>query len=450
MPDIFNHNLLDDSGWETSDADPEIQKSKIKREAATRGVTDISKAMLNHTFLGSGLKSEIIEIEENMRHLLTDGKHGYMYIESVLLSLGYPLNAIRTVFRRLTGVTVEEWMDVDKALWSVPPTIPGINSGWGDAKGSKYDFYFVMPYKNGYSVFGQKGDLQRDELDYCDCIDGILARLKELCKTVYIWDKPVDIKELQIKPDVAGPQVRPLAASDKSDKYNELDNYIYNNYNKMDNGTIAKVLATAQKHNDITREECEILRQAYLSIEADEPSNDVIPSTPETQPAVPQEIKDEVHKAEDKAMSNTLEKEMEEDTPSKFFDGFKEDEKMDTVPADVIDKVIKYINFKNEDLDNFKAIVQGFKYTTIDIDENIKNSTPVNRESNEVYFEANALITVLLKIRNNALPADQNEKNAFVIFSVVSGDIVTADYIKAENNRLYAMTEEGLSKLWSD
>ena len=31
MPDIFNHNLLDDSGWETSDADPEIQKSKIKR-----------------------------------------------------------------------------------------------------------------------------------------------------------------------------------------------------------------------------------------------------------------------------------------------------------------------------------------------------------------------------------------------------------------------------------
>ncbi len=442
----FSHNQVD-AGDDSAElfADQEIQRILMKREASTNGIGDISKALRNNTFVGSNLKNEIVELEENMRQLLSEGRYGYKFIEGTLMSLGYPLDEIRNVFERLTGVSVEKWMNVDQ-IYDVPGSIPGINYGWGASKNSAYDFYFIMPFKCGYSLFGQKGDLQRDEVDYSDTLSKAIETLKSKVKEAVIWDKPIDAKTLGEFPksNFTLPTVFALSANEK---FNSLDKYLYNNIDRLDLGSIEKIIVRAKLNNNISEDEFQILKKDYIDIKADE-LEEAEPNKREEKEEkdANAELKDIMNTEEENALSKSVEEELDETTPTEYFKNSVDETKYETLPAIVVDKIYSYIDYKNESLDTFEIIIKGFKYTSIDVIEDFQNTISIDDQQS--FFDANALITVILVIKNMALPQDQQEKNALMVFSVVKSDIVTADYCKGSDNKMYSLTNEGLSKLY--
>ena len=454
MNNYFDNNLIDAGQDDGDNADPLIAKMRMKKHASITGLGDISKNLNNIKYPGTGLKSEIVELEENMHFMLSEGKYGYKYVEATLMSLGYSVKNIRHVFARLTGITPENWMNSDKVI-HVPGNLPGFNCGWGEAKGSQYDYYFIMPYNVGFSIFGQKGDTQRDEVDCFTCKEQATEVLEKLVKQVHSWDRPLTEENLNKYRPVAAPigtkvKEEPIEIGHSisaSEDFVALDDYIYNNMDRMDAGTIERIVVSAAKQKKITAAEAKTLREAYLSIQADEDEENSEIADDGSKDAK-KEVENIVEEKEEELLNKPFEDEINEDTPSQYFENNVEELKHDSVPAEIIDKVFEYIKYKNENLQNFELVVDGFKYTSVQTVEEVKKSIPVDEDTKEAFFDANALITLLLTVLNKSEPEGDNEKKAILIFSVVGGNIITADYVKTENNKMAALTEEGLSKMF--
>jgi len=438
----FSDLFIDAGENEVEDADPEIQK--IKRKSAIQGVKDISRTLNHIEYSGSGLKNETIELEENMRQLIEEGKYGYKYIEDWLLSLGYPLVSIREVFKRLTGVSVEDWMNVDKVL-DVPATIPGINYGWGVSKDKEFDYYFIMPYNLGYSIFGQKGDINREECFYFNKLEEAREKLDKITTGANYWDRPVTIDKLKEFPkqNLSEPKHEIHLTASDNEKFINLDNYIYNHYEDLNGEQIENLILQAKLNGDINDKEYNELVKAYIEIKA---GPDVEKMTPEGEEDIERIMQEKVEKEEEKEIKKPFEEEIKEVTPSEYFEKNVKEMRKETIPADIVDKILGYIREKNDSLQSFELSVQSFKYTSIEVIKEIEKTIDVDEQTRERFFDANALVSVLLKIKDNTLPEKLNEKLGLLIFSIIGNEIVTPDSIKGEDNNLYGLTEEGLSK----
>jgi hypothetical protein len=441
----FNPNLIDAGEHEIEDADIEIQKIKLKKKAGLQGLRDMPRLLHHILYSGSGTKQEIVELEQNMRDMIEEGKYGYKYMEDWLISLGYPLVAIREIFKRLTGVSVEDWMDVGKVL-DVPASIPGINYGWGAAKGKDFDFYFIMPYNLGYSIFGQKGDIHREECYYHRDLASAREQLDKLTTGANYWDKPVKVKDIKEFPMQNMSEPRQEIALTASQKAIDIDNYLYNHFDELNSDGIKGVLLNAKLNGDLNDVEYNYLTKAYLEVEA---GPDIEKVTPTGEEDVAKEMQDKVHDMEEKELAKPFEESIGENTPSQYFENSVKELKKETIPADIIDKILGYVKEKNESLKDFEVFVQSFKYTSVETVKDAEKTVKMDDQTKEKFFEANALVSLLLRIADNTLPANLQEKLGLVIFSIVDSEIVTPDYIKGEDNDLYALTEEGLNKYFS-
>jgi len=517
----FNNNLIDANTDSTGDEDQILNrvKNRFKKIAATIGLKDTVMSLNNWLWSGSNLKQQTLEIEENMRELITEGKYGYKYIENYLMSVGYPLKEIREVFKRLTGVSVEDWMNVEFHTSNVPGTIPTISYGWGEAKGKEYDYYFVMPWNLGYEIFGQKGDLQRDECFYHRTLEEAREKLDKIVKEAYYWDKPVSVKQLKEFPKQNLTEPIPFHVS-ASEEFNKLDDYLYENSDTLSKEDMNNVLTKSLQANKITHPEYVELAKNYILKQSDEldkqssmqtiikekgkeykvitqyypgtqglyvavydnktnrivdqfglqvkgPEDeakyhedlkkgkksslnkqsgpDIEKMNPEGEEDKKEMLREKVFELEKEELSKPFEEELKEVTPKDFFEKRK-DIKYEIIPADIVDKTLRYIKEKNETFQDFEIIVQSFKYTSVELVEKMEQTVSVPEQVQDEFFSANALVSVLLKLRDVTLPSPKNEKMGLMIFLVIDNDIVSSDIITGEDNEKYSLSEEGLSR----
>lgn len=198
----------------------EDKMDRIKREAG--GNDQIVKTLLGFPYAGTYTREELIELEGQLRYLLEQKSYGYKYIEDYLSKVGYSVNLIRFAFERLTGVNPLEFLDWTKFL-NAPPSIPGISYGWGKSKDKKYDYYFVMSWVYGYTIFGQKGDLKRDEIDVFPSLSQARDACDKLVDELNYFDKVVDV-DLLSPSEMPNTSDEPIIVhSDQKDEETERD-----------------------------------------------------------------------------------------------------------------------------------------------------------------------------------------------------------------------------------
>lgn len=186
--------------------DPVLKKFIEKKGGFTY---DISKLIQNTPYAGSSTSQEMRELEMNMKELISEGKYGYKYIENFLLSLNYNLNKIRRVFKKLTGVDPDVYLDTQPYL-NTPGSIPQINYGWGESKNKNYDYLFIMPWDQGYCIFGQKGDVDREIVSKYNDLDSARIELSKKVKELYQFDRILTEKDLEKKKSVFTPEDMPM------------------------------------------------------------------------------------------------------------------------------------------------------------------------------------------------------------------------------------------------
>jgi len=151
-----------------------------------------AKLLMGTPFAQTNTPEEMLEIKFHMRQLIDSG-YTFFFIERYLKGMNYPTNLIRHVFKKITGLTPQEAVNIN-AIYT-PGTIPQFNLGWGEAKKGKNEYYFVMPIKHGYSVFCQEGDIKREEVSHFPLLTEALEHTKKLVKKLEQWNPPVkDVK----------------------------------------------------------------------------------------------------------------------------------------------------------------------------------------------------------------------------------------------------------------
>ena len=300
----FNPLLVDAGPDDVPEADPMIQEALQKKQAA---IWDITRQLGGITYSGTSSKQELIELEENLRSMLEEGQLGYKMIENSLVSMGYNLNKIRDAFKRLTGVEPGVYLDAQPEL-DTPGTIPGVNYGWGQSKGKDYDFYFVMPYRVGWAVFGQKGDLLREVDFYCNTLDEARAHLDKKVKESLFYDKVVDPKKLKPRDyQFLSENQFPFGVK-VSANAERLTKHIEGAGEGMQISEKRAVLQNAYDDAQITHEEFKLLAEHYgILRKADTP------------PAPGETVTEQVLDMEKQVMDAPLSQEVEEKTPQQFL-----------------------------------------------------------------------------------------------------------------------------------
>lgn len=203
--------------------DPDIKKYMEKEQIEKQaGFTyDISRLLQKTPYSGSSTIQEMLELEMNMRDLISENKFGYKMIESYLISLGYNLNKIRRVFKKITGVDPNIYLDNQPYLHT-PASIPQINYGWGEAKSKDFDYFFIMPWNNDYCIFGQKGDLEREIVSKHFDLETARKELSSKVKTVYQYDKVLSENDLIKDKRIFTPEDLPLGIKSSMEEDSDL------------------------------------------------------------------------------------------------------------------------------------------------------------------------------------------------------------------------------------
>jgi len=433
MADKFDFRLIDAGEDSLPEADPAIQQ--MLKKDATVGNADIARTLHNIPYAGTSTKQELLELEQQMRNLIEEGTNTYKYIESFLLNIGYNLNKIRQTFKKLTGVDPTVYNDPQPYL-DTPPTIPGLNYGWGESKNSKFDYYFIMPYNLGYAIFGQKGDLLREEVSFKKNLTEARKELEKLVKEPKYFDKVVTLKDIhQSKSEFEKPEKEDIlseplvgvktAALQKIDAFLKAQNFV----NKHE---VLALLKHAFEQGDITKQELKYFIDKYqLTKKAEE------------------ETSDRVFELEKKVLEEPVEKELKELTPKDFFENELQQQK-DLGPAKALEAVENFLdeNVRSQ-TSEFEINTRSFKYKKVEVEEKIEKTPPVDGYDTSSYLTSEAVIVVVIEIVDKTLPKEINTKYGIVPFSIVDGEVQTPGTFKGEDNQIYALNEAGFEKYFA-
>jgi len=431
--------LLDNDPDSLPEADPEIQRILQKRKAA---IWDITRQLEGITYSGTGTKEELQELEENMRAMISEGQYGYKYIENFLLSIGYNLNKIRQTFKRLTGVDPQVYLDAQPYL-DTPGTIPGINYGWGKSKDKQYDYYFIMPYNAGFSVFGQKGDLLREEVKYCLSLDEARDFLKKKVEELQLYDKVVKPSKIKLREDWQSLSDNwPLGT--KTANVQKINNYLNSIQGKTQLSEKRAILENELTQGNITPAEFKELAIMHGLLEK-EARPDVEQVSEEGGPDTKKITTEKVFDLEKSVMETPIEEEVKETTPQQFFERNR-DSQSGMVMSEAVDAILRCIAELNESLSEFKVNVRSFKYISKEVTERIERTPEVGTERAEEYFTSSGVVSVLLDITDLTLPTTVNVKQGLAVFSIIDRDVVTSGTFKGADNRIYSLDESGMEK----
>jgi len=354
---------------ELAEADSVIKRIEKKEKEASIHDWNISREYLDHTWLGTYSKQEMIELQRHIIHLIGE-KYSYRDLEDYLITLGYNEDMVRDAFQRITGADPRE-MEI-KVLPNAPGTIPGINYGWGVSKDKKYNYYFIMPYVYGYSIFGQKGDTQRDEVFSSASLEKCKEELGKMVKGISYWlPQPLNtdiIKELPVHP--------------------------------------------------VPEKQTPFSSQAEIS----------------------EELENKIEKVQETPFEDIV----KERSPQEFFEKEKMPEDKGKM-GEAIQSVIEHIRERDQAIPAYDIKITSFKYLQEEVEREIEKTPSIPGEKVKEYFSNEGIITVLLTFKKRDLPEDKGVKQGFMIFALVDSKITTTDSFKGEDNKDYALTEEGLN-----
>ena len=152
--------------------------------------------------------------------------------------------------------------------------------------------------------------------------------------------------------------------------------------------------------------------------------------------------------AETEMKKQPFENEKRQITPSEYFDSERDEVDLDKAATDNVSKVLEYIKQKNSVLRNFTMRVSSFKYHGRELSEKLENEIQVPGQDIEQFFASNALLSVIVDMIDNTLPEEINTKAALLVFVIADGEVVYDDTFKGDDEKIYALTEEGLAKFF--
>jgi hypothetical protein len=157
-------------------------------------------------------------------------------------------------------------------------------------------------------------------------------------------------------------------------------------------------------------------------------------------------LSEKLMEAETEIKKEPFDNERKQVTPSEYFDSQREEVDLDKAATDNVAKVLEYVKQKNSVLRNFMLRVSSFKYHGRELSEKIENEIQVPGQDIEQFFAANALLSVIVDVVDNTLPEEMNAKAALLVFVIADGDVVFDDTFKGDDEKIYALTEEGCAK----
>lgn len=407
--------------------DPAVQPLAPKKAGYT---WDVSRLLQHVPYSGTGSMQELLELEENMRSLIDENKFGYKYLESMLINLGYGLNKIRKVFKKLTGVDPDVYLD-NQAFLNTPSSIPQINYGWGEAKDKTYQFYFVMPWVSEYCVFGQKNDTEREIISKHADLQSAYDALTKKVKEIYQYDRPITEKDL-VKSDSKG---RALAVEDFP-----FGTKLSGDMNIAACHGFAPVVYTPDDVEKVMRRFVISKSEAEKLLKQKSPEELGISARITTQAAGEKDEKEEKGEKEERP-----EKQL---SKTEFFDITSPDSFMgknvgDTTPIiEIFTGIMTCIDQFSSKVEGYKISLQGVQYVaqkgaTFEQTPEVKGIT-----GEPTTFNAQAVFSVVLSCTR-----EETVKKMLLVFTWdQKNGLVTNGVFKGQTGQLYGLSQEGLDK----
>jgi hypothetical protein len=431
-----------------------LEKRVQKKQASARD-WNISHQFADMYFAGTNTREERVELERNLKKMIGEGRFSYNYMQGYLISMGYQHDEIVRAFKHLTGIHPYDLQNPASFL-ATPPTIPGISLGWGQGKKGDYDYYFLNPYLWGFALFGQKGDINRDVVEMYHTSDQAYDGLKSYVKEAHIYDQPLTKDVMKDFRD-EGPGLSTLnqthnillqADQETIDNLGERAASIYDHLNQHPEDAKV-VLAGALDAGHITAEEEKAIRAAIERTAAPDPTHPTggagtPPPSDNTEKAVG--VAEQLFKTEDTVKNQPFPDSMEWRSPTDFFEDQTGEKSADKTVSENIDKILDYIGAKNQVLRNFKVIVSKFLYHGRELSEKLEETIKVPGQDIEEFFSSNFVMSVIVDVTDTSIPEGIATKSGLLVFVIADGNIVYDDVFKGEDGKIYALTEEGLSK----
>jgi len=232
-----------------------MEDNKIKRQAD--GSPQIQKQLGGVYWSGSRTVQEMAELKNQILGYIQSTPCSYRLMLDLLCQQGYRKPEINRMFTDLTGLDPNLIYDINynKYLKS-PACIPGLTLAWGEAKKGNYDYYFVMPWTYGYAIFGQKGDLQRDEVSFHYTLKEAKVEFIKMVKDPIIYE---DV--MSVTPNVIRDRVfTKFNSLNASKEYKQAKAYLDNN-KFLNAKTKESTLKTMKVQGSLTEEEYEDLKR---------------------------------------------------------------------------------------------------------------------------------------------------------------------------------------------
>jgi len=409
---------------------------------ASAGQWNTYKILEGHPWAGSGTRAEESELEGHIRSMLSTGMYPYMQMEAELMSFGYARVLIRKIFKRVTGVAVEDIEKESLLALNTPPSIPKINYGWGVSKDKKFDFYFVQPWVHGYAVFGQHGDTERAIVHETDCIGDARDWCKKHSKKYQEFNKALD---MDVKPfDATDPQFNmPASSAGLSSAASAVFEYV----NEFGDDEAMKLdfVRRSYVNQEISAADFRILTSAL--------TRKAVDTSVVTPTQVDKAVADQFISAETDADKVSLVQEMREITPVEFLrnESYISGENSAQI-SEAVAAVEKYVREKQDALGSeYVCDISALKYRAMPVPEQLETNVPVGPDATKPieYLRSSGIVSVLLTFH----PADdpQNVLRGLINFLIIDGEYRTTGTFKSSiKERRYALDSDGVKKYFDE
>ena len=410
----------------------------LSREAGS-GTFEMAKMLEGTAFAGTGTPQEQVELEKNLRQLIQVKMYPYSYLESYLMGQGYQQSDIRQIFKEITGVSIEEFLKDDINVLATPAAIPSYNMGWGESRNKKFDYYFIMPWVSGYSIFGQKGDFHREEISNHSIIEDAREELKGMVKKYRQYDKTVDLDMEKPKEDWFS-SFSDKKFSNISEQGRAVADYLTMSGSDKDPKRASAYVKDAYFNGLIQKEDFTILSARYIKAAEEKDKAEEDKSA----------AKDDVKALVDKEESALLDDVIKEDSPQAFFDSQVGKQKVDHLTP-FLDSIGEYLQAKSAEVaPDYEFSLKSFKYQSVDKFEgheknvNSPSSRPIE------FLNSSGVIAVMLNVSSAKVSKDTAKKFAYMVFSVIDGALQTTGTFKGVDGKVYALSHEGMEKYFGD
>lgn len=399
----------------------------------------ITKYMEGTPFAGTGTPQELVELEKNLRQLIQVKMYPYSYLEKYLVGQGYQQSDIRHTFKTITGVPVEDFLADNANMMSTPACIPSYNMGWGEAKGAKFDYMFIMPWVAGYSIFGQKGDFHREEIGNYPELSEAREELQGKVKEYHQHDKVVNLDMDKPKENhftgFSEPRFSNLSAEGRS-----VQEYLAMSGTDKDPKTAGTYVKDAYFNSLITKSDFVTLSSIYIAAAEEK----------EKAEEGKKDAKEDVDKLTEREEGTLLADVVKEDSPQAFFDNQSNKPKVDNLTP-FLESIGEYLAAKTAEVaPDYEFSLKSFKYQTVDKFEAHEKNVSTSNSSPVEFLNSSGVIAIMLNVSSAKMSKDSNKRFAYMVFSVIDGALQTTGTFKGVDGKVYSLSKEGMEKYFGD